>query len=54
MRGLIVDAGEDRVGVSNEFVEPSTNKPNSLHLSQNYPNPFNPSTNIEFYMPQAR
>lgn len=52
MRGLIVDAAE-RVGVSNEFVESSTNKPNSLHLSQNYPNPFNPSTNIEFYMPQA-
>jgi hypothetical protein len=52
MRGLIVDAAK-RVGVSNELVESSTNKPYSLHLSQNYPNPFNPSTNIEFYMPQA-
>lgn len=52
MRGLIVETRE-KVGVNNEIIANSSDKPYNLYLSQNYPNPFNPSTTIDFYVPES-
>jgi hypothetical protein len=52
MRGHIVET-RAKVGVSIDEDLAQNIRPYDVYLSQNYPNPFNPSTQIEFYLPNA-